>query len=137
MKRGLIGETVQGGTVFDRPKGCDRWIVLSLAAADRARQAGFTGVSVCASGCRSSVSRTLYFRDRHRRDWIVRVSDHFLPDRARRVHFNLISRDCLFGRDQLLAFIDRVGAETVEWFEPVGTEKRPSPRVMRRIQDRY
>jgi hypothetical protein len=135
--RGLIGETVQGGAPYDRPAGCDRWIILSLAAADRAKPLGLLGVSICASGMRASVSRTVYFRDCHARSWKVRISDHALPDRSRRCHFNLVTRDGVFGREQLLGFIDRVAAGQVEWFDVVGTEKKLRPRLKARIRKHY
>lgn len=103
---------------------------LACAAADRARALGLAAVKFERSTNSLSHSFYLTCRDALDRKWIVRISEHLRPRRTRVPQVDVVSRDGLAGREQLLGFVDAIAQGELLWFEADGTEtRRPQRRA--------
>lgn len=97
-----------------------------VAAADHARAIGLAAVGFKRSRSPGpagpSPSFYLCMRDRLDRDWLLRISDHYTPRRVSVPHLDLVSRDGIAGRVELLAFIDRIAEGAALWHDHKRTE---------------
>lgn len=96
---------------------------LACAAADRAKEKGLANVGFSRSKHSNSYSFYLKMRDRSGRNWHVRISDHYRPRRSLVPQFDVVTRDGIAGRAELLDIIDRIAAGTAPWFEAEGTAR--------------
>jgi hypothetical protein len=122
---------VAGRYGLDRraPRGTIATIALEVAT--QARANGLAVVRMLASRVRNSASKHLQLRDRHNRLWHVRISDHRSPADTGycRPHFDLVSRDGIAGRQDVLDFIDRVGRNEEPWAPTEATRQRRGHHV--------
>lgn len=103
---------------------------LAHAVAAHARTLGLTVVAVKASRIRSSPSRHVQLRDRHGRDWFLRLSDHRAPRCTgyARPHFELVTRDGGTGAELAFGFVGRVSRGEEAWSVP---ERGPARKGIR------
>ena len=103
---------------------------LALRLVDHARARGLRLVRMEMSRVIDSRSRYLVLGDAQGREWLVRVSNHFLPRRSGHLepHVDFVSLDGTSGLDRAEAAIGRIARGEMVWWAP---QRRPCARRQR------
>lgn len=107
---------------------------LTLSVAQHARNLGVSVIRIQASRVKRSASYHLLLRDRRRRDWHIRISDHSrMPATGYEIpHFDLVTNGHR-GAQLAMDFVGRVSRDEEPWTVPVMTRTRKGqPRRFRR-----
>lgn len=91
---------------------------LALKLCTAAREIGLSVVTLKTSYSPGSASRYLTLRDAGQRHWLLRISNHRMPIKSKQPlpHLDLVSLGANAGLDEGTAFLHRIMAGQVAWF---------------------